>query len=62
MNIVPTPGRLDKGGFDIHHIEGRGKDKDVIENLMLLCRECHDKVHKSKISKAELHKIHNRWI
>lgn len=32
---------------DIHHIEARGmggsKDKDVIENLMALCRMHHDK-------------------
>lgn len=30
---------------DIHHIQGRGmggsKEKDYIENLMGLCRECH---------------------
>ena len=30
---------------DIHHIENRGsggsKDKDVIENLMAVCRPCH---------------------
>ena len=30
---------------DIHHIEPRGmggsKEKDVIENLMALCRDCH---------------------
>jgi len=32
---------------DIHHIQGRGmggsKEKDFIENLMGLCRECHNK-------------------
>lgn len=32
---------------DIHHIERRGmggsKHKDVPENLMALCRNCHDK-------------------
>jgi hypothetical protein len=32
---------------DIHHIDARGmggsKTKDVIENLMALCRICHDK-------------------
>lgn len=30
---------------DIHHIKARGmggsKDKDVIENLMAVCRSCH---------------------
>jgi hypothetical protein len=27
---------------DIHHIHGRGKGMDVIENLMALCRKHHD--------------------
>jgi hypothetical protein len=27
---------------DIHHIHGRGKGKDVIENLMAVCRKHHD--------------------
>jgi len=35
------------GANDIHHIHARGmggsKNKDVIENLMALCRKCHDK-------------------
>jgi len=30
---------------DIHHIEGRGKGKDVISNLMAMCRKCHDRAH-----------------
>ena len=30
---------------DIHHLEGRGKGKDVIENLIALCRRCHTKAH-----------------
>ncbi len=54
-------GRIDNGGFDIHHVNGRGKDKDVIQNLMLLCRRCHDRVHfgEEKITKTELQYIHN---
>ena len=32
---------------DVHHIEGRGKNKDVIENLVGLCRECHNTAHSS---------------
>lgn len=32
---------------DIHHLEGRGKGKDVIELLMALCRTCHDEAHNS---------------
>ena len=32
-------------GNDIHHIHGRGKDKDVIENLICLCRDHHNSAH-----------------
>ena len=36
-----------KRGVDIHHIDCRGmggsKEKDKIENLMSVCRECHIK-------------------
>ena len=36
-----------KVGNDLHHIEARqmggSKNKDFIENLMCLCRECHIK-------------------
>ena len=35
----------EKRAVDVHHINCRGmggsKEKDVIENLMGLCRECH---------------------
>jgi len=47
---------------DIHHINGRGKDKDVIENLMALCRRCHDMAHEEKISKGGLQYIHNNFL
>ena len=30
---------------DVHHLEGRGKGKDVIENLVGLCRSCHVEAH-----------------
>ncbi len=43
--------------IDLHHIHGRGKGKDVIENLIALCRTCHTKVHKHEISKEYLIKI-----
>ena len=33
---------------DIHHIHGRGKGKDVINNLCALCRDCHDKAHNNR--------------
>ena len=49
---------------DIHHIHGRGKGKDVIENLIGLCRKCHDRAHSSKnyVSKEEFQYIHNNFI
>lgn len=31
--------------IDVHHINGRGKDKDVIENLIAVCRDCHVLCH-----------------
>lgn len=56
------PGRVDLGGFDIHHINGRGPGKDVIENLMCLCRKCHDKANTYELSKKELQEIHNKHL
>ena len=47
---------------DIHHIKGRGKGKDVIGNLMAMCRKCHTLAHESKLSKGELQYIHNNYL
>jgi 5-methylcytosine-specific restriction endonuclease McrA len=49
---------------DIHHINGRGKGKDVINNLMALCRKCHERAHSSKnyVSKDEFQYIHNNFL
>jgi predicted restriction endonuclease len=44
---------------DIHHINGRGKGKDVIGNLIALCRDCHDKCYKELITKDEAQEKHN---
>ena len=30
---------------DVHHIDGRGPGKDVIDNLVGLCRDCHVEAH-----------------
>lgn len=53
-----------KPAGDIHHLENRGmggsKSKDLIENLMALCRECHSECHNSKEFNKEMkikHKI-----
>jgi 5-methylcytosine-specific restriction endonuclease McrA len=49
---------------DIHHINGRGEGKDVIQNLMALCRKCHDRAHSSKnyVSKEQFQLIHNYFL
>lgn len=47
---------------DIHHIEARGiggsRNKDVIENLMAVCRACHVSYGDLKEYKEPLKKIH----
>lgn len=46
---------------DIHHINGRGKGKDVIKNLVALCRYHHNAAHgleKTYLHKDVLMKIH----
>jgi predicted restriction endonuclease len=48
---------------DIHHIDGRGKGKNVIKNLMAVCRKCHDRIHNTgEISKGEAQYIHNNFL
>ena len=49
---------------DIHHIDGRGKGKDTIENLIAITTEIHHATHfgKAPYSKAEFHAIHDRFI
>jgi len=50
--------------LQIHHIHGRGKGKDVIENLACLCLKCHSRAHSSKnyVSKDEFQLIHNSFL
>lgn len=47
---------------DIHHIEARGmggsNTKDHIDNLMGLCRECHERYGDKKDWKEWLTKVH----
>jgi hypothetical protein len=49
---------------EIHHIQGRGKDKNVIINLMALCRKSHERAHGTKnyVSKEEFQYIHNNFM
>lgn len=50
---------------DIHHIEARGmggsKEKDHIDNLMALCRTCHEKYGDKKQYKDQLKERH-LWV
>jgi len=50
--------------LEIHHIYGRGKDKDVITNLMCLCRKCHERAHGGihPVSKGEFQLIHGYFL
>lgn len=49
---------------DIHHITGRGEGKDTIQNLMALCRKCHERAHSSKdyMNKEQFQLIHNYFL
>lgn len=53
---------------DIHHIENRKSggdplgEKDTIENLMALCRRCHEKYGDRKEFKKWLLKMHNKRL
>ena len=51
-----------KSANDVHHINGRGRDKDVIENLMALCRRHHTMAHEEKVTKDEMQLIHNYFL
>ena len=50
--------------MEIHHIHGRGKGKDVIENLMCLQRKIHERAHGTKypISKSDFEYIHRSFL
>lgn len=47
---------------DIHHINGRGKGKDVIQNLAALCRKHHNDCHNELIKKDDMQNIHVKFI
>lgn len=54
-----------KRAQDIHHIHGRGKGKDVIENLMAVCRDCHKAAHgeaKTYLHPDVMQKIHDEYL
>ena len=53
---------------DVHHIEARGMggnpsgDKDVIENLMGLCRDCHENYGDVPDLKEKLKEVHLKYM
>lgn len=55
-----------KRAVDLNHIDARGmggsKTKDVIENLMAMCRECHVMYGDKKQYKEFLKEIHKKAI
>jgi len=49
----------DKTSQDIHHLKFKSQGgKDVIENLIALCRDCHNKCHDTKEFNEKAKKIH----
>ena len=52
----------DGRAVDIHHIWGRGKGKDVIFNLIALCRAHHSMCHDNTIKKPQAQELHNLVI
>lgn len=50
---------------DIHHIAPRGmggSEKDYIENLVALCRNCHDKAESSRAFNKEVRLKHLKKV
>lgn len=47
---------------DIHHINGRGEGKDVISNLIALCRRHHTMATLNKVTKEDIQYIHNNFL
>jgi len=53
--ICGRAGRVDHGNFDIHHIKPRSQGGgDNIENLVLLCRKCHELAHSNLEMKEKI--------
>jgi 5-methylcytosine-specific restriction endonuclease McrA len=53
--------------IDLHHIIPRSKFgkktkhlQDKIDNIIALCRKCHEDAHAEKLSKEYLQEIHNK--
>lgn len=52
-------------GVDVHHIKSRSQGgSDDIENLIALCRKCHNHAHSDKVryDKEYFQKHHDKFI
>lgn len=48
---------------DIHHVNGRLGDKNNVDNLMAVCRDCHNKIHNTILfSREQVQEIHNSFL
>ena len=48
-------------GLSVHHIKSRGSGGgDTSDNLITLCRKCHDRAHSARLSKGRLREIKSR--
>ena len=48
-----------KKAVDLHHIKGRiGQGSDDVENIIALCRPCHEDAHNQILSKGDLNVAH----
>jgi hypothetical protein len=58
--------RMDTILLDVHHIENRGsggsKTKDFIENLMGVCRKCHERYGEKDKWMAWLYRVHKQKL
>lgn len=52
---------------EIHHIKRRSEfgsktksEQDKIENLIALCRDCHQKAHANILTKEQLTEVHHK--
>lgn len=66
FNDEPICELCGKLAVDIHHIDARGMggtiNKDVLENLMALCRKCHLLYGDIKVLIKPLQKIHLKFL
>lgn len=58
QDIVLCKACLQQIAVDIHHITFRSNGgSDGVENLIALCRDCHDLAHASKLTKEYLYSL-----